>query len=211
MVVKHLKDVKKQRQALVVAMEPILYRNFKMGYMDCTKATIDFINEIETPEKTKKQKIIEHVTQQCMKTFDSQIPPPSFNEHFQTSLGNMNPLSHNSPLVLSTFDRDLEWPSIEERLGLTSIGNSTLFCPGFTPISDLNSISIPFKKNENSVLNSSLIAAGSAQTSSTFAGMDETLEKSEILDKDTSESDNDDNRIIIDDFNNNQTAWRPWL
>lgn len=31
MVVKHLKDIKKRRQAMVSAMEPILFRSFKMG------------------------------------------------------------------------------------------------------------------------------------------------------------------------------------
>jgi hypothetical protein len=54
MVVKHLKDIKKRRQAMIAAMEPVLFRSFKMGYLDCTRASIDFINDIDSPAESSK-------------------------------------------------------------------------------------------------------------------------------------------------------------
>lgn len=204
MVVKHLKDIKKRRQAMVVAMEPILFRNFKMGYMDCTKATIDFINEIESPENTKKQQIIEHVTQQCMRTFQDQSPTLNFKKHFHAA-------DESFSLLSSTFDREMEWPSLEERLGFSPIGKSLFLLPEISPLPGL--LATPLIKTDEprvsafNVVNSFLCAAESASTSSTLARVDENPRESILIEDDTE----DDDKLIIDDPNNNQLAWRPWL
>lgn len=228
MVVKHLKDIKKRRQAMVAAMEPILFRSFKMGFMDCTRATIDFVNEIETPEK-KKQQIIDHITQECMKTFQSQCPPPSFTQHHEIAFSNVNPTDQfiPFPLLSTSLNGEMEWPSLEERLGFSPIGKSSFLLPNVKAIPELMSSSLlkiaQPRVSAFNVVNKMSIALDSslesASTSGASLAVDETLQQRSIsIPDDTSDEDNEDDdddgdeeKLIIDDPNNNQMAWRPWL
>lgn len=224
MVVKHLKDIKKRRQAMIAAMEPILFRSFKMGFMDCTRATIDFINEIESPGK-KKQQIIDHITQECMKTFQSQCPPPSFTQHHEIAFSNVNPSDQfiPFPLLSTSFEREMEWPSLEERLGFSPIGKSSFLLPDIKPLPELMSTSllkiadprasafVIVNKQPSAVADSSL---DSPSTSGASLTVDELPQRSISIHDDTSDDDNDedeDMKLIIDDANNNQMTWRPWL
>lgn len=215
MVVKHLKDIKKRRQAMVAAMEPILFRSFKMGFVDCTRATIDFINEIESPEN-KKQQIIDHITQECMKTFQSQCPPPSFNQHHEIAFANFNPSDQflPFPLLSASLGGEMEWPSLEERLGFSPIGKTSFLLPDIKPLPELMSSSL-LKIAEprisafnvvNKLTDSSL---ESPSTSGTSVTVDETPQRSISVYCETSDEDDDDEKLIIDDPN--QMTWRPWL
>ena len=217
MVVKHLKDIKKRRQAMIAAMEPILFRSFKMGFMDCTRATIDFINEIESPGK-KKQQIIDHITQECMKTFQSQCPPPSFTQHHEVAFSNVNPSDQFMPfpLLSSSFDGEIEWPSLEERLGFSPIGKTSFLLPDIKPLPVLTSTSLlkiaeprtsAFVAVNSNNHDSSL---ESPSTSGTSLMVDEIPQRSISIHDDTSDDD-EDMKLIIDDPNNNQMTWRPWL
>lgn len=218
MVVKHLKDVKKRRQTMIAAMEPILFRSFKMGYMDCTRATIDFISEIESPGN-KKQTIIDHITQECMKTFQSRSPPASFNQHHEIAFSNVNPSDQfiPFPLLSTSLDGEMEWPSLEERLGFSPIGHSSFLLPDVKPQAEsLTASLLKVVEPRASAFNfvTKLSSMESPSTSAASALLDVTpLRSISILD-DTSDDDEDDEdkKLIIDDPNNNHGAsWRPWL
>lgn len=225
MVVKHLKDMKKRRQAVVNAMEPILFRSFKMGFMDCSRAAIDFINEIESPGNKKKQ-IVDHITQECMKTFQSQCPPPSFNQHHEIAFSNVNPSDQFMPfpLLSNSFDGEMEWPSLEERLGFSPIGKSSFLLPDIKPLPELTPSTL--LKNEprssafivvNRPSNNQDSSLQSPSTSGTSLTVDEAPQRSISILDDTSDDDEDDDedekkfKLIIDDPNNNQMTWRPWV
>lgn len=222
MVVKHLKDIKKRRQAMVAAMEPILFRSFKMGFMDCTRATIEFINEIESPG-SKKQQIIDHITQECMKTFQSQVPPPSFNQHHEIAFASVNPTEQFMPfpLLSTSFSGDMEWPSLEERLGFSPIGKSSFLLPDIKPIPELVSTSLlklaaPRSSAFSLVSKMSTEPDSSLEspsTSGTSVTVDDVPQRSISVHYETSDDDEDDDdvKLIIDDPNNNQMTWRPWL
>lgn len=225
MVVKHLKDIKKRRQAMVAAMEPILFRSFKMGFMDCTKATIDFINEIETPGD-KKQLIVEHITKECMKSFQSQCPPASFTQHHEVAFSGVNPSDQFIPFpLLSSLDRDYEWPSLEERLGFSPIGKSSFLLPDIKPLPELLSNSLlKIAEPRSSAFNvvskaSSGLDLGfeSPSTSGASVMREEEMPQRSIsisIHDDSSSDDDDDDeddKLMIDDPNNNQMTWRPWL
>jgi hypothetical protein len=161
MVVKYLKDLKKRRQAMIAAMEPHLFRSFKMGYLDCTRATIDFINEIETP-KDRKQQIIDHITTECMSTLKNQCPSTNFNQHHDIVFANVNPPEHFMPFPLlsatpASFDsnHDMEWISLEERLGFSPIGKSNFILPDVKPLPDIISASSNVKDFKSSPVVSS--------------------------------------------------------
>lgn len=225
MVVKHLKEIKKRRQVMVAAMEPILFRSFKMGFMDCTRATIEFINEIESPE-SKKQQIIDHITHECMKTFQSQVPPPSFNQHHEIAFSTVNPTEQFMPfpLLSTSFSGDMEWPSLEERLGFSPIGTTSFLLPDIKPLPELVSASssvlklaAPRLSAFNAVNKMSTEPDSSLESPSTSgasATVDEVPQRSISIHYDTSDNegdDDDDEKLIIDDPNNNQMTWRPWL
>lgn len=213
MVVKHLKDIKKRRQAMISAMEPVLFRSFKMGYMDCTRATIEFINEIDS-QGNRKQQIIDHITQECMKTFQSQIPTPSFNQHHEIAFANFNPSDQilPFPLLSASLDGEIEWPSLEERLGFSPIGKSSFLLPDIKPLPELFKIAEPKLSAFNSVNKIKNLSPESPSTSGTSVTVDETPQRSIMVDCDTSDGDDDDEEnLIIDDPNNNQMTWRPWL
>lgn len=201
---------------MVAAVEPILFRSFKMGFMDCTRATIDFINEVESPG-SKKQQIIDHITQECMKTFQSQVPPPSFNEHHEIAFASMNPSDRfiPFPLLSSSFGGDIEWPSLEERLGFSPIGKSSFLLPDIKPLPELMTDSLlkiaePRASAFNVVNKNSSLESPS--TSGTSVTIDDAPRRAISLHYDTSDDeDDDDEKLIIDDPNNNQMAWRPWL
>ena len=214
---------------MVAAMEPILFRSFKMGYMDCTRATIDFINEIETPPEGKKEQIIEHITKACMKTFQSQCPPPSFQQHHEIAFQNVNPSDQflTFPILSSaSFDGEFEWPSLEERLGFSPIGKTSFLLPDIKPLlsdqqhsTPLLKISEPRTSAFNAVSKPFNVSDLSFESPSTSkASQDEIPQESISID--TSDDDDDDNeddddesddKLIIDDPNNNQMTWRPWL
>ncbi|CAG9797992.1 unnamed protein product [Chironomus riparius] len=163
MVVKYLKDLKKRRQAMIAAMEPTLFRSFKMGYLDCTRATIDFINEIETPTDRKKQ-IIDHITSECMSSLKNQCPPTNFNQHHDIVFSNVNPPEHFMPFPLlssapASFDsnHDMEWISLEERLGFSPIGKSNFILPDVKPLPDIISASSNVKDIKSSPMVSSTL------------------------------------------------------
>lgn len=216
MVVKHLKDLKKRRQAMAAAMEPTLFRSFKMGFMDCTRATIEFINEIESPEE-KKQQIIEHISKTCMKTFQSQTPPQSFTQHHEIAFSSVNPPENfvPFPLLSASFEGEMEWPSLEERLGFSPIGSSSFILPDVKPLPDLLSNSLlKIAEPRNSAFSAvSKSSDSSFQSPSTSkASQEETPQGSiSIHDDTTDDEDDEDAKLIIDDPNNNQMTWRPWL
>mgnify|MGYP003454569369 CR=1 FL=1 len=149
MVVKHLKDLKRRKQAMIAAMEPMLYRSFKMGFLDCTRASIDFINEIASPAE-RKQQIIDHITQECMKTLQNHRPLASFHQHHEIVFANVNPPDHfiPFPLLSSSFDSGsemedkFEWPSLEERLGFSPITKSNFLLPDVKPLPELFSMDV---------------------------------------------------------------------
>lgn len=197
---------------MIAAMEPTLFRSFKMGFLDCTRTTIDFINEIETPAE-RKQQIIDHISSECMKTLQNQCPTSTFNQHHEIMFANVNPPEHfmsfGLPPLLSTTG-DIEWPSLEEKLGFSPIGKTKFVLP------DLLSTATP----ASSSLSSSLLKIADQQQESSknlespsTSGSTEMPQQS-IFMNDTSDDDADDEedeKLIIDDHNNNQTAWRPWL
>lgn len=212
MVVKHLKDIKKRRQAVVSAMEPILFRSFKMGFIDCTRATIDFINEIES-HGSKKQQIIEHITQECMKTFQSRNPPLSFHQHHEVAFANFIPSDQLLPFSFSkaSFDGDhsFEWTSIDEKLGFSSIENSSFLSTKskLQPAATLTSIYKISEPRASAFNDVNKLSESNLESPSTFAAsisVVENMEGSVALDQE--ENNNDD-----DDPNNNQMTWRPWL
>lgn len=224
MVVKHLKDIKKRRQAMVAAMEPILFRSFKMGFMDCTRATIDFINEIESPGDKKKQ-IIEHITQECLKTFHNRCPPTSFTQHHEIAFANVNPSEQFMafPLLSTSLDGEMEWPSLEERLGFSPIGKNSFLLPDVKPLPELMSSSLlkiaePRTSAFIAVNKSSDLSLESPSTSGTSVTVDETTPQRSVFVMNCDTSDDDDNeddnerKLIIDDQNNNRmtNCWRPW-
>lgn len=110
---------------MVATMEPFLFGSFKLGFMDCTRATIDFLNDIDAPE-AKKKMIIEHVTKVSGKVLDNkQHSPAIFTQHHDRMFANVNPPDHFMPFSLltphSTASRtaastdiagDIEWPSL---------------------------------------------------------------------------------------------------
>jgi hypothetical protein len=211
MVVKYLKDLKKRRQAMIAAMEPTLFRSFKMGYLDCTRTTLDFISEIETPAE-RKQQIIDHISKECMKALQNQCPPTSFNQHHEVMFAGVNPpetFMTFAPLLSTT--NDMEWPSLEEKLGFSPIGRKKFVLPDLLLPSPSASTSSP------SLLKIVEQQSKSLESPST-SGSSEVPQQS-IFTNDISTSDNDDDdddededeKLIIDDHNNNQAAWRPWL
>lgn len=201
---------------MAAAMEPTLFRSFKMGFMDCTRATIEFINEIESPEE-KKQQIIEHISKTCMKTFQSQTPPQSFTQHHEIAFSSVNPPENfvPFPLLSTSFEGEMEWPSLEERLGFSPIGCSSFILPEVKPMPDLLSNSLlkiaePRNSAFSAVSKSSESSFQSPSTSKASHG--ETPQGSiSIHDDTTDDEDDEDAKLIIDDPNNNQMTWRPWL
>lgn len=217
MVVKYLKDLKKRRQAMIAAMEPHLFRSFKMGYLDCTRATIDFINEIESPTERKK-KIIDHITQECMTTLKNQYPSTTFTQHHEVIFANVTPPDHFMPYpLLSSFDssNDMEWLSLEERLGFSPIGRSNFVShEPKSPTDCLSSIKAePLLKCSDQQQGQSLVLKDVSLTLEQSVRLeDERHNSSQISDTDSSDNDEEDSdrKLIIDDHNNNH-AWRPWL
>ncbi|KAG5675572.1 hypothetical protein PVAND_005466 [Polypedilum vanderplanki] len=204
MVVKYLKDLKKRRQAMIAAMEPMLFRSFKMGYLDCTRTTIDFINEIETPAE-RKQQIIDHISKECMKTLQNQCPMTNFTQHHEIMFANVNPPEHfiTFPPLLTTSPSEMEWPSLEEKLGFSPIGKTKFMLPD-----------LPSSSSTSSLLKIAEQRKSSSQSleSPSTSGISEMPHEPSIFMNDTSDDDDDENeKLIIDDHNNNQTAWRPWL
>lgn len=232
MVVKHLKDIKKRRQAMIAAMEPVLFRSFKMGYMDCTRATIDFIGDIDSPAE-RKQQIIDHISSECMKTLQTHRRPASFHQHHEIVFANVNPPDHfvPFPLLSTSFDGEIEWPSLEERLGFSPIPKSNFLLPEIKPLPELFSTDISSTTTSSSLLKiaepTARIGAynkGSADSSlespstSGTSGMctDGTPQPSIFISDDDNNADGDDEeegKLIIDDHNNNNgaAAWRPWM
>lgn len=235
MVVKYLKDVKKRRQAMIATMEPFLLGSFKLGFMDCTRATIDFLNEIEAPE-AKKKMIIEHVNKVNVKIFDNkQHSPPAFTQHHDRMFANVNPPDHFMPFSFLGHPpqpTDIEWPSIH-----SSIASSNLIIPAdvkpqlntidvkptmrVLELTSLLKIAEPSRMSAFNVVNkpsNSSSCMDSPSTSGSSGGVGETPRRlisheSHRLDMSVSddEDDNDDEKLIIDDPNNNQMTWRPWL
>lgn len=222
MVVKHLKDLKRRKQAMIAAMEPNLFRSFKNGFLDCTRATIDFINEIETPAE-RKQQIIEHISKECMKTLQNHRPPMSFSQQHEIVFANVNPPDHFVPfpslLSSSSFDGgDMEWPSLEERLGFSPISKCNFLLPEIKPLPelfspDVSSTTTPISSPSTSLLkiaertrlsafnvvsssaNSSSLESPSTSGTSATSGIfsDETPQQSILLtDDDTSDDDAND-------------------
>lgn len=113
---------------MYAAMQPDLFRSFKMGYLDCTRATIDFIGEIESTADRKKE-IIDHISSECMKTLQNQCPTTNFNQHHEAVFANVNPPENFVPFSLLSAGGDMEWPSLEERLGFSPIGKSNFLLP----------------------------------------------------------------------------------
>ncbi|CAO1317739.1 unnamed protein product [Diamesa serratosioi] len=225
MVVKHLKDVKKKRQAMIASMEPVLFRSFKMGYLDCTRETIGFINDLDTVQE-KKQQIIDHVTAECLKNFQSQVPPQVLLDHQEAMFADYSPpmndqfmpfsmLNVSAPLPLES---DREWPSLEERLGFSPIGKSRMIQSD--TLSTMNThLNMSFVSPISSGIRSSafnIVKNGnsfeSASTSG-ISGMSDDTPKKILFDdpQEISDDDDDDVKLIIDDPNNNPNAWRPWL
>lgn len=128
MVVKYLKDVKKRRQAMIATMEPFLFGSFKLGFMDCTRATIDFLNDIEAPE-AKKKMIIEHVTKVNGKILDNkQHSPAIFTQHHDRMFANVNPPDHFLPFSLlahptasADISGELDWPSLHGNISTPNL------------------------------------------------------------------------------------------
>lgn len=223
MVVKHLKDVKKKRQAMITSMEPVLFRSFKMGYLDCTRETIGFINDLDTVQE-KKQQIIDHVTAECLKNFQSQVPPQVLLQHQEAMFADYCPPMTDqfmpfSMLSVSTpvpFEGERDWPSLEERLGFSPIGKSLMMQSGnisnmnqnnsfVSPISDgLRSSAFNIVKHSHSL---------ESPSTSGISGMSDETPKRILFDdtQEISDDDDDDVKLIIDDPNNNPNAWRPWL
>lgn len=208
---------------MIAAMEPILFRSFKMGFMDCTRSTIDFIHEIESPGQ-KKQQIIDHITQECMKTFQSQCPPQSFTQHHEIAFSNINPSDQfvPFPLLSTSLDGEIEWPSLEERLGFSPIGKSSFLLPDIKP--SLASTSLPEtllkitepRASAFALVNKHSSARDSSLESPSTSGaslmVDEIPQRSISIHDDTSDDDEEeDMKLVIDDPNNNQMTWRPWL
>jgi hypothetical protein len=222
MVVKHLKDLKRRKQAMIAAMEPNLFHSFKNGFLDCTRATINFINEIESPAE-RKQQIIEHISKECMKTLQNHRPPASFSQQHEITFANVNPPDHFVPFpsLLSTstsFDGgEMEWPSLEERLGFSPITKCNFVLPEIKPLPelfspDVSSTTTPISSPSTSLLkivertrlsafnvvsssaNSNLESpstSGTSATSGIFS--DETPQQSILLtDDDTSDDDAND-------------------
>lgn len=232
MVVKHLKDIKKRRQAMIAAMEPVLFRSFKMGYLDCTRATIDFINDIESPAE-RKQQIIDHISSECMKTLQNHRPPVNFHQHHEIVFANVNPPDHfvPFPLLSTSFDGEIEWPSLEERLGFSPISKSNFLLPEIKPLPELFSTDISSTTTSTPLLKiaepTSRISAFSrvstsleSPSTSGTSGIctDSTPQQSIFISDDDNNADGDDEeegKLIIDDHNNNinggATAWRPWM
>jgi hypothetical protein len=214
MVVKHLKDLKKRRQAMIAAMEPILFRSYKMGFLDCTRATIEFINDIDSPAE-KRQQIIEHISTECMKTLSNQCPPLSFNQHHEIVFSNVNPPDNFMPF--SMLDTDMEWPSLEEKLGFSPIGSKAqnFLLPDVKPSLSLLKIAEPARISAFNVVahRSANVDANleSPSTSGTSVTCNDEMPQQSIFINDDTSEDGDDGKLIIDDHNNNQAAWRPWL
>jgi hypothetical protein len=207
MVVKHLKDIKKRRQAMVAAMEPILFRSFKMGYMDCAKLSISFIDGVESGEE-KKQQIIDHISKECMKTIQSSCPPQSFNQHHEVAFSKTG--VSDSFLPFPFEGESLEWPTLEEKLGFIPFGKFDLFSSFPTMMSSsLMKIEEPRASAFNVV--SRLAELETPSTSRASVTVDETPHRSTSDPNETSDEDDDDEKLIIDDPNNNQMTWRPWL
>lgn len=227
MVVKHLKDIKKRRQAMIAAMEPVLYRSFKMGFLDCTRATIDFIGDIESTQE-RKQQIIDHISTECMKTLQTHRPPVNFHHHHEIVFANVNPPDHFVPFPLLSASFDGEWPSLEERLGFSPISKSNFLLPDIKPLPELFSSDVSSTTTSTSLLkiaepivrisafNSSSLESPSTSGTSGMC-TDGTPQQSIFISDDDNNADGDDEeegKLIIDDHNNNinsATAWRPWM
>lgn len=200
---------------MIAAMEPVLFRSFKMGFMDCTRATIDFINETAS-HADKKEQIIEHITESCMKTFQSQTPPHSFTHHHEIAFSNVNPSDQFTPFpLLSSSFGEMEWPSLEERLGFSPIEKSSFLLPEIKPLPDLLSTSL-LKVAEPRTSAFNLVGRVCSMSDSSFESpsTSKTSQGGAIVGSDSmhgDSSDDEDAKLIIDDPNNNQAAWRPWL
>ena len=211
MVVKHLKDIKKRRQAMIAAMEPVLYRNFKMGFLDCTRATIDFINDIDSPAE-RKQQIIDHISTECMKTLQNHRPPPTFNRNHEIIFANVNPPDHFVPFPLLPSDGEIEWPSLEERLGFSPISKSNFLLPELKPLPELFSTSLLKIAEPLRVSAFSKVIDSSLESPSTSGVCTDNTPQHTMTDDDD-EDEEEERKLIIDDHNNNvnsSTAWRPW-
>lgn len=211
MVVKHLKDVKKRRQAMVASMEPVLFRSFKMGYLDCTRETIGFINDLDTVQE-KKQQIIDHVTAECLKNFQSQVLPEVLLQHQEAMFADYSPPMNDHFMPFSPpIEGDREWPSLEERLGFSPIGKSRIMQSENINMSFISPITNGLRSSAFNVVQNDH-SFESPSTSGISGLSDETPKR--ILFDDTleiSDDDDDDVKLIIDDPNNNPNAWRPWL
>lgn len=212
---------------MIAAMEPVLYRSFKMGYLDCTRASIDFISDIESPAE-RKQQIIDHISSECMKTLQNHRPPASFHQHHEIVFANVNPPDHfvPFPLLSTSFDGDIEWPSLEERLGFSPITKSNFLLPEIKPelfSTDISSTTTSLLKiAEPSAFNKIPMTADSSLESPSTSGTsgictDSTPQQSIFISDDDNNADGDDEeegKLIIDDHNNNinsAAAWRPWM
>lgn len=213
-----------------------------MGFLDCTRASIDFINEIESPME-KKQQIIDHITKECMKTLQNHRPPLDFHRHHEIVFANVNPPEHvvSFPLLSSSSSSfEMEWPSLEERLGFSPITKSNFLLPDIKPLPELFSTDVssstaspssstnllkiaePIRTSAfNLVVNKSSSFADSSLESPSTSGTsgicsDETPQHSihvtdEVSDDEDDEDEGVGGKLIIDDQNNNQAAWRPWM
>lgn len=196
---------------MIAAMEPTLFRSFKMGYLDCTRTTIDFISEIETPAE-RKQQIIDHISNECMKTLQNQCPTTAFNQHHEIMFANVNPPEHfmsfGLPPLLSTTN-DMEWPSLEEKLGFSPIGKNKFVLPDL--LSTATATHTTSSSSSSSLLKIADQSSKSLESPSTSGTMDMTPQQANFMNDTSDDESDEDEKLIIDDHNNNQTAWRPWL
>lgn len=218
MVVKHLKDLKKKRQAMIATLEPTLFRNFKLGFMDCTRATLDFLNEIDVPEEKKKM-ILEHVNKANVKLFENKhSPPPIFTQHHERIFAHVNPPDRFLPFSFLTSthtpstDSEIEWPSFTERHNQIFSIDNKLRAMEMKPMTLLK-IAEPSRMSAfNVVSKSSCVDLPSTSSSISATIDDETpsrLISHQIDISDDEDEENDAGKLIIDDPNNN--TWRPWL
>lgn len=208
MVVKHLKEIKKRRQAMVEAMEPILFRSFKLGFLDCAKISIEFIDGVQSAED-KKQQIIDHISKECMKTIQSSCPPPIFKQHHEIAFAYSGLSDNFAPFPMLSS----EWPSLEEKLGFFPLGKFESLSPKNISFPELMSSSLMKIGEPRASAFNVRLPNSSFETPSTSASVtiDEIQHRSDSLLNETSDEDDDDVKLIIDDPNNNQMTWRPWL
>ena len=189
--------------------------DFLLGYMDCAKLSINFIDSLES-SNNKKQQIIEHISKECAKTIQSSYPPLSFNQQHEIAFAKAGVSEHLNPFHMMSLGGESEWPSIDEKLGFSPIAKFDIFATKYNQFSGLMSSS-SFLKIEEPQTDSAFNLVGkttdssfnSPSTSGTSVTVDETPQRSISVCDETSDED-DDVKLIIEDPNNNQT-WRPWI